>query len=94
MGWLKKMVRNWLTKADEERPIQVDLIETITSGKHGVASTVRIGVTNAINGRILEIATYKHNPHGPDWTSEYFLVREDELLSDAITMMLLAKNIK
>jgi hypothetical protein len=56
--------------------------------------TVRLGVHDAMNGRVLEVQTYTPNPHGPDWKSEFFLVPEGENLSEAVTMLLIAKNIK
>jgi hypothetical protein len=28
------------------------------------------------------MSTYKHNPHGPDWTSELFIVPEDQTLAE------------
>jgi hypothetical protein len=55
--------------------------------------TCRIGVMKAMNGRILEIATFKHNPHGPDWTTELFIVPEDQTLSEAITTVLVTKGL-
>ncbi len=53
----------------------------------------RLGLIAAANGRILEMSTYKHNPHGPDWTSELFIVPEDQTLSQSITTILTLKGL-
>lgn len=47
-----------------------------------------------MNGRLLEVSTYKHNPHGPDWTTELFIVPEDQTLAQSITTILTLKSVK
>lgn len=54
---------------------------------------VRIGILKAMNGRVLEVSTYKPNPHGPDWSSEMFIVPEGQNLSEALTMLLALKGL-
>jgi hypothetical protein len=53
----------------------------------------RIGVVAAANGRLLEISTYKHNPNGPDWTNELFIVPDDQTLAQSITTILTLKGL-
>ena len=53
----------------------------------------RIAVQNAMNGKVLEISTYKPNQRGPDWTTEFYVVPEGENLKDALTMLLLLKGL-
>jgi Mg/Co/Ni transporter MgtE len=53
----------------------------------------RIGVMKAMNGRILEVSTYKPNNHGPDWTNEMFIVPEDQTLTQALTTLLILKGL-
>ena len=55
--------------------------------------TCRIGVMKAMNGRILEVSTYKPNNHGPDWTNELFIVPEDQSLTEALTTLLVLKGL-
>jgi Mg/Co/Ni transporter MgtE len=55
--------------------------------------TFRIGVMKAMNGRILEVSTYKPNNHGPDWTTEMFIVPEDQTLTQALTTLLVLKGL-
>ena len=56
-------------------------------------ASFRLGVIAASNGRILEMSTYKRNPHGPDWTTELFIVPEDQTLSQSITTILTLKGL-
>lgn len=56
------------------------------------APSCRINILRAMNGRILEVSTYKPNPHGPDWTSELFIVPEDQTLQQALTTLLTLKG--
>jgi hypothetical protein len=53
---------------------------------------VRINMSNAINGRVLEIATQSSQRH--DWDVEMYIVTEGESLHDAIATILLAKGMK
>jgi hypothetical protein len=38
----------------------------------------------AVNGTIIKVSKFKHNPNGPDWTHEMHIVREDETIQDAV----------
>jgi hypothetical protein len=53
-----------------------------------------ITLHSAINGRIIEIANYRSNPNGPDWTYEHFIVADGEPIEPAISTILLMKGIK
>jgi hypothetical protein len=55
-----------------------------------------ISITNAINGRVLTLRTYQpsKNQNRSEWLTELYLVREEESLPDAITMLLLLKGLK
>ncbi len=54
---------------------------------------LRIGIVEGMNGRILEVSTHKPNPHGSDWTYEFFVVQEQQKISDAVAMVLLLKGL-
>jgi hypothetical protein len=53
---------------------------------------VRINMSNAINGRVLEIATQQQRNH--DWDVEMYIVTEGESLHDALATLLLTKGLK
>lgn len=61
--------------------------------RHDSMPTFRVGVMKAMNGRVLEVSTYKPNPHGPDWTTEMFIVPEDQTLTQALTTLLILKGL-
>ena len=87
---LRKLIL-WATRNDmSDRPIQA----TADVLRSDMAPTCRIAVLKALNGKILEVSTYKHNPHGPDWTSEMFIVPEDQTLTQALTTLLVMKGVQ
>lgn len=55
---------------------------------------IRIGLLSAINGRILEVSSYKPNPHGPDWTTQFYIIEPEQKISDAIATVLLMKGLE
>lgn len=58
-----------------------------------VQPKVRIGQVDAINGKLLEVATYKRSQHGPDWTSEYYIIDSAQPLADQIATVLVMKGL-
>jgi hypothetical protein len=75
------------TSEAEDRPVLASQRTTDSN------PTCRIGVMKAMNGRILEVSTYKPNNHGPDWTHEMFIVPEDQTLTQALTTLLVLKGL-
>ena len=64
---------------------------------------IRVNVLNAINGKVIQVFTpiSRSTPSAPhmvgydsDFKSELYLLTEDELLSDAITKLILLKSEK
>ena len=88
---MRKIIRwvvQWAMDSKIDRPLLAS--ETVRSDS---IPSVRIGVMKAMNGRILEVSTYKPNPHGPDWTNEMFIVPEDQTLTQALTTLLILKGL-
>ena len=87
---IKRWIRNWLMNED------------IKLGRNEVADTsppeqgAQIYISEAINGKVLTIRTYKPiNPqYGNNWVSELYIVPENESLPEALTMLLLLKGLK
>ena len=52
-----------------------------------------ISVAQAVNGRVLEMRTYKPQPRGSDWVHEYYVVPEGQSLTEALTMLLVLKGL-
>ena len=55
--------------------------------KHGMC---RIEVLDALNGKVLEVATRADTNH--DWDIDLYIVRDDEALADAIATMLVLRG--
>jgi hypothetical protein len=94
---MRKLFRNfivWAMRSDNAdkatSPLEVSMDSTSTSAE----SKLRLGFIKAMNGTIIEISTHKHNPHGPDWKHELYIVREGENLSDAIKVILATKALE
>lgn len=87
---IKRWIRNWLM--DEGKLLATRAIEVDSPS----SDQTSISITNAINGRVLTLRTYQpsKNQNRSDWLTELYLVREEESLPDAITMLLLLKGLK
>jgi len=53
---------------------------------------VRVEVIDALNGRVLEVNTRANE--NADWHTELYIVRDDEVLSDAIAAVLIVGGAK
>ena len=90
---IKQWIRNWLN-SNSTAVLRGADVETSPSDQ------TSISIMNAINGRVLTLRTYQPNKTSnsrnmqSDWTTELYLVREEESLPDAITMLLLLKGLK
>ena len=48
----------------------------------------RFEVVGALNGRVLEASLFKANPHGPDWTTDLYIIPEHTPVVEAISVAL------
>jgi hypothetical protein len=89
-NWMKRKLRQWVfeNEANKLGRSEVSTDESVQSGDF------RIAVKRAINGKVLEISTYNPNPRGSSWTTDLFVVPQDESLKDALTMLLLLKGLE
>jgi hypothetical protein len=90
MRKLLNQIIQWALRAEDLRGLSASKCEPMRSD---TMPTFRIGVMKAMNGRILEVSTYKPNNHGPDWTTEMFIVPEDQTLTQALTTLLVLKGL-
>lgn len=90
MNWLKYKINRWL---NSDRP---EVARTLSSASVEASNPndFSLNIMNAMNGKIVQIRTYQPQKHGPDWSTEYYLVPEGERLSDAVTVLLMAKNLE
>jgi hypothetical protein len=92
---MRKMLKKfllWVMAADREETDRAVPL-SIEDSHNTSQPAFRLGVIAASNGRILEMSTYKRNPHGPDWTAELFIVPEDQTLAQCITTILTVKGL-
>lgn len=62
---------------------------------HSTTPRIRVGVIDAMNGRILEVATSTHTNHGHyDWKTEMYVVPEGQKLSEAMSLIMLMKGLE
>lgn len=59
-----------------------------------VEAKLRLGIVKAINGTVIEVSTHKHNPHGPDWKHEMYIVRDGEDIAEALRVVLALKALE
>jgi hypothetical protein len=91
---IKQWIRNWLNSDGvglkvSSRPIESD----------GSSDQTGISISNAINGKVLTLRTYQPNRTSngrhaqSDWVTEYYVIKEGESLTEALTMLLVMRGI-
>jgi hypothetical protein len=75
---IKRWIRNWLASPDKLS--SATIIERDDSGR----PEMTFSFVRAVNGTIIKVSKFKHNPNGPDWTHEMHIVREDETIQNAV----------
>lgn len=89
MKWLKRAVRNWLR--DDEIEIASP---PLVARDDPSTEPFSLSVSNALNGKVIQIRTYQPQARGPDWKHEYYIVPEGENLTEAVAILLMAKNLE
>ena len=85
--WLIRLLMSKELRAREEklayaREVAVD--EAVAKPQ----PKIRIGTMDVMNGKLLEVASYKQNPHGPDWRTEYYILDESRPLAEQIAVVM------
>lgn len=98
--WFKKkfaeLVKEAWENARQEKEV-VTLGSAIVGADvaHNTMPKLRVGVIEAINGRILEVATAIPNNHNHyDWKTEMYVVPENQKLSEAMSLVMLMKGLE
>lgn len=97
--WFKKKFAEWSKEAWENARVEKDsmLAQVVASRDvdHNTMPKMRIGVIEAMNGRILEVSTAIPNNHNHyDWKTEMYVVPEEQKLSEAIALVMLMKGLE
>ena len=95
---MRKVIRKfivWVMGASERNgPLMANSVEVDSGSGLSVEAKIRLGIVKAMNGNLIDVSTYKQNPHGPDWKHEVYIVREGESLVDAIKVILATKALE
>ena len=91
--WLKKKFAQWSREAWEASRLSTRGEVAVGNDVHNATPKVRVGVIDAMNGRILEIAIATQTHSHYDWKIEMYLVPEGQKLSEAIATVMLMKGL-
>lgn len=82
---IKRWIRNWLR---EDIKLNAGADVSTAPGLGEVRDNFSFSFVQAMNGMVIKVARYKPNPHGPDWTYELHIVKDDETIQDAVLRIL------
>lgn len=98
---LRERLLHWLTQGqiavrkNHPEPLREVVSSGYLSDDLNARPRFNLGVIKAINGRVIQIATHHPNQtRGPDWTHELFIVPEGQNLVEAITAVLVMKELE
>lgn len=94
MSWFKRKFAQWCREAweDARKENSVTLAGSPVEQDTEMPPKMRFAILEAINGRFIQIATYKPQQRGSDWVTEYYLVPEGKKVSEALTLLMLMKG--
>jgi hypothetical protein len=85
---LKKFITWVMTDKDREREIYSPALVSSDEAVAKPQPKVRVAMMEVINGKLLEVATYQRNSHGPDWKTEYYILEEGRPLAEQIAVVM------
>jgi len=90
---IKSWIRNWLY--NDGIALGARTADVEGSPEHGA----QISITSAINGKVLTLRSYQPSRKGngnhvhSDWLTEFYVLKDGESLTEALTMLLIAKGL-
>jgi hypothetical protein len=94
---IRRWIRDWLFK-HEERTLglgsNLPVMAETSAHSQPDAPHTRFGVLNVMNGKVLEVCTFKRNPHGPDWTTTYWILNEEQSLAEQLAVVMAMKGLE
>jgi hypothetical protein len=90
-------MKNWfvkwmLRKIREEQMTGVPETLTGSSEPDAEPPKMRFAIRQALNGKFIEVSTYRPQHRGYDWVHEYYIVPDGKKVSEALTMLMLLKG--
>jgi len=93
---MKKWLIQWLMRKElrerEKYGVSINSVDAPDEVGYKPQPKIRIGTMDVMNGKLLEVATYKANPHGPDWKNEYYILEEGVPLHEQIAVVMTMKG--
>lgn len=90
--WIARWLKNLLREERGENKISIPV--EVRGGSSPQEPHNRFGVLQVMNGRVLEVCSYKPNPHGPDWTTNYWILNEEQPLAEQIAVVMAMKGLE
>lgn len=98
---MRKWIKRWLFREElekQEREMH-NILGTrnaisIDHETNAVQPHVRMGALTVMNGKLLEVSTYKRNPNGPDWTTDYYIIDPEDTLAEQIAVVMVMKGLE
>jgi hypothetical protein len=92
---IKRWLRKWLFREASKGHFLAALAPNETNAD-SVPETAhcRVGLLSVMNGRVLEVCTFKRNPHGPDWTTTYWILNDTQSLAEQVAVVLTMKGLE
>lgn len=100
MNWLKILVYKLAKEGRDlsKEEVRAETLPITAGSDHScVSPKLRLGFVDALNGRIIEIATAvpsQHHTGHHDWKVELFIIPEGQSVSEAVAMLMLLKGEK
>jgi len=93
---MREWLKNWLFKEEiaekkareREKEFYAPALATSEEAVDKPRPKVRIAVTEAMNGKLLEVQTYQRSNHGPDWKMEFYILEEGKPLAEQIAVVM------
>ena len=95
-----RFIIRWLAKVLREERVKEHMKGASLIPVESSAASVpqephcRFGVLQVMNGRVLEVCTFKRNPHGPDWSTTYWILNEEQPLAEQLAVVMTMKGLE
>lgn len=93
---MRQWLRRWLfsdTHGVVRTRLGLDVGET-NAGSQPEMPHTRFGVLEVMNGKVLEVCSFKRNPHGPDWTTTYWILNDTQPLAEQLAVVMAMKGLE
>ena len=98
---MRKWIKKWLFREElEKQERELHAVIGTRSGVYvehestAVQPHVRMGALTVMNGKLLEVSTYKRNPNGPDWMTDYYIIDPERTLAEQIAVVMTMKGLE